>query len=340
MYCKVTHPILSYAAVQQQCQQLDQFILNLQTPSSPSPSDPSATSGATSPSALPEAPSPTPGAPDAQLPGQFQPAQPSQLNQLNQLNQAQTAQQRPNPNPNPKSSQLIPLATVLDSAQGDASWFASPRNAQLMLESAQLPRRELEPGEAGSPLLYRAAGCNRARRCCCTCTKLCDHRCLHDCFVRLWLWKRELDSLGVATSSAQLNHSVQLSQPAQPAQPGEGTRVGNTRLVSAASPYFATQCAVLNVYTSYRQLSQVIGSTVSARMNTHIREAQARGGTNLNAMDYSMQLKLNAKGKPIADPETGRLEVLYWPQSGLCPFCLPDRSYQLKKRMKKVGMPK
>lgn len=53
-----------------------------------------------------------------------------------------------------------------------------------------------------------------------------------------------------------------------------------------------------------------------------------------------MQLKLNAKGKPIADPETGRLEVLYWPQSGLCPFCLPDRSYQLKKRMKKVGMPK
>lgn len=247
------------------------------------------------------------GAPDAQLPGQAQ----------------------------PKPSQLIPLATVLDSAQGDAIWFASPRNAQLMLETAQLnppqlscklPRRELEPGEAGSPLLYRAAGCNRARRCCCTCTKLCAHRCLHDCFVRLWLWKRELDSLDIATSLAQLS------------QPGE--RSGSTRLVSAASPYFATQCAVLNVYTSYKQLSQVIGSTVSARMNTHIREAQARGGTNLNAMDYSMQLKLNAKGKPIADPETGKLEVLYWPQSGLCPFCLPDRSYQLKKRMKKVGMPK
>lgn len=294
MYCKVTHPILSYAAVQQQHQQLDQFILNLQTPGS---SDPSAVTT-------------SPGAPDAQLPGQPQPAQPNQLSQ-----------------PQP---QLIPLATVLDSAQGDASWFASPRNAQC----CELPRRELEPGEAGSPLLYRAAGCNRARRCCCTCTKLCEHRCLHDCFVRLWLWKRELDSLGVATSPAQL------SQPAQPAQPGEDTRVGNTRLVSAASPYFATQCAVLNVYTSYRQLSQVIGSTVSARMNTYIREAQARGGTNLNAMDYSMQLKLNAKGKPIADPDTGKLEVLYWPQSGLCPFCLPDRSYQLKKRMKKVGMPK
>lgn len=313
MYCKVTHPILSYAAAQQQCQQLDQLILNLQTPT-PTPNDPNA---APSPSATSStSPSTTPGAPDAQLPGQSQP------NQLSQLNQAQAAQ------PQPQPAQLIPLATVLDSAQGDASWFASPRNAQLMLET---PRRELEPGEAGSPLLYRAAGCNRARRCCCTCTKLCAHRCLHDCFVRLWLWKRELDSLGVATSPAQLS---------QPAQPGEGTRVGNTRLVSAASPYFATQCAVLNVYTSYRQLSQVIGSTVSARMNTYIREAQARGGTNLNAMDYSMQLKLNAKGKPIADPETGKLEVLYWPQSGLCPFCLPDRSYQLKKRMKKVGMPK
>ena len=308
MYCKVTHPILSYAAVQQQHQQLDQFILNLQTPS---PSDSSAVANSLSSGT-------GAGAPDAQLPGQSQP------NQLSQLNQ-----QRSQP------AQLIPLATVLDSVQGDASWFASPRNAQLMLNSPQpnceLPRRELEPGEAGSPLLYRAAGCNRARRCCCTCTKLCAQRCLHDCFVRLWLWKRELDSLGIATSPAQLS---------QPAQPGEGTRDGNTRLVSAASPYFATQCAVLNVYTSYRQLSQVIGSTVSARMNTYIREAQARGGTNLNAMDYSMQLKLNAKGKPIADPETGRLEVLYWPQSGLCPFCLPDRSYQLKKRMKKVGMPK
>lgn len=284
MYCKVTHPILNQTAVQQQCHQLDQFILNLQTLTSSDPSDPS--SSATSPS---------PGAPDAQLPGQSQPAQ------LIQLKQSQP--------------QLIPLATVLDSAQGDASWFASPRNAQC----CEPPRRELEPGEAGSPLLYRAAGCNRARRCCCTCTKLCAHRCLHDCFVRLWLWKRELDSLGIVTM--------------QPSVAGQ-------KLVSAASPYFATQCAVLNVYTSYKQLSQVIGSTVSARMNTYVREAQARGGTNLNAMDYSMQLKLNAKGKPIADPETGRLEVLYWPQSGLCPFCLPDRSYQLKKRMKKVGMPK
>lgn len=286
MYCKVNYRVApTESELRSTTAQLDQFILNLQTLTST-------------------------GAPDAQLPGQSQPAQ------LSQLNQAQ-----------PKPSQLIPLATVLDSAQGDAVWFASPRNAQR----CEPPRRELEPGEAGSPLLYRAAGCNRARRCCCTCTKLCAHRCLHDCFVRLWLWKRELDSLGIATSPAQLT---------QPAQPGEGTRVGNTQLVSAASPYFATQCAVLNVYTSYKQLSQVIGSTVSARMNTHIREAQARGGTNLNAMDYSMQLKLNAKGKPIADPETGKLEVLYWPQSGLCPFCLPDRSYQLKKRMKKVGMPK
>lgn len=292
MYCKVTYPILDQTATQQLDHQLDQFILNLQTLLTNSSSTPEA--GA--------------GAPNAQLPGQAQ---------SNQLNQQRS-----------KPSQLIPLATVLDSAQGDAIWFASPRNAQLMLSSTQLnppqtncalPRRELEPGEAGSPLLYRAAGCNRARRCCCTCTKLCTHRCLHDCFMRLWLWKRELDSLGIVTM--------------QPSVAGQ-------KLVSAASPYFATQCAVLNVYISYRQLSQVIGSTVSARMNTYVREAQARGGTNLNAMDYSMQLKLNAKGKPIADPETGKLEVLYWPQSGLCPFCLPDRSYQLKKRMKKVGMPK
>ena len=285
MYCKVTHPTLNHTTTQQQDHQLDQFIQTLSNANANANASTSTTPGAGAGAGA--------GAPDAQLPGQSQP---------NQLNQQQPAQ-------------LIPLATVLDSAQGDAIWFASPRNAQR----CELPRRELEPGEAGSPLLYRAVGCNQARKCCCTCTKLCAHRCLHDCFVRLWLWKRELDSLGIVTL--------------QPSVAGQ-------KLVSAASPYFATQCAVLNVYTSYKQLSQVIGSTVSARMNTYVREAQARGGTNLNAMDYSMQLKLNAKGKPIADPETGKLEVLYWPQSGLCPFCLPDRSYQLKKRMKKVGMPK
>lgn len=287
MYCKVHYRVASSPEAQHRQELLlDQFVLNLQTLDPASSTRPSSFTSLNT----------TPGAPDAQLPGQSQPAQ------------------------------LIPLATVLDSAQGDAIWFASPRNAQLLLETAQLLRRELEPGEAGSPLLYRAAGCNRARKCCCTCTRLCAHRCLHDCFVRLWLWKRELDSLGVATSPTQL------SQPSE--------RGGSARLVSAASPYFATQCAVLNVYTSYKQLSQVIGSTVSARMNTYIQEVRVRGGTNLNSMDYSMQLKLNAKGKPIADPDTGKLEVLYWPQSGLCPFCLPDRSYQLKKRMKKVGMPK
>lgn len=287
MYCKVHYRVASSPEAQHRQELLlDQFVLNLQTLDPASSTRPSSFTSLNT----------TPGAPDAQLPGQSQPAQ------------------------------LIPLATVLDSAQGNAIWFASPRNAQLLLETAQLPRRELEPGEAGSPLLYRAAGCNRARKCCCTCTRLCAHRCLHDCFVRLWLWKRELDSLGVATSPTQL------SQPSE--------RGGSARLVSAASPYFATQCAVLNVYTSYKQLSQVIGSTVSARMNTYIQEVRVRGGTNLNSMDYSMQLKLNAKGKPIADPDTGKLEVLYWPQSGLCPFCLPDRSYQLKKRTKKVGMPK
>ena len=149
MYCKVTHPIPSYAAAQQQYQQLDQFILNLQTPPSspsapPSPSatDPSTPSGAGA------------GAPDAQPPGQSQPAQPAQL---------------------------IPLATALDSAQGDAIWFASPRNAQLMRNkppqpNCELPQRELELSETGSPLLYRVTGCNRARRCCCTCTKLCEHQ--------------------------------------------------------------------------------------------------------------------------------------------------------------------
>ena len=297
MYCKVHYRVASSPKDQQQQELLsDQLILNLQT------IEPLGATSLTSAGSTASA-----GAPQL---NQSQPAQPIQLKQLNQL-RVQT-------------TQLIPLATVLDSAQGDATWFASPRNAQRLLESEHRPKRELElvEAETGSPLLYRAVGCNRARKCCCTCTRLCAHRCLHDCFVRLWLWKRELDSLGIATSRAD-----------------EHDQAGQ-KLVSAASPYFATQCAVLNVYTSYKQLSQVIGSTISARMNTHIQEARARGGINLNSMDYSMQLKLNAKGKPIADPETGRLEVLYWPQSGLCPFCLPDRSYQLKKRMKKVGMPK
>ena len=120
MYCKVHYRVASSPEAQHQQELLlDQFVLNLQTPDSTDPIDATSSTLDT-------------GAPDAQLPGQSQPAQSAQPSQLNE-----SQPQRPQP------AQLIPLATVLDSAQGDASWFASPRNAQLMLESAQLTSTQL-----------------------------------------------------------------------------------------------------------------------------------------------------------------------------------------------------
>lgn len=162
------------------------------------------------------------------------------------------------------------------------------------------------------PLQYRTLGCKRGMSCCCNCTTACDRRCLHDCFIRLWFWAQELKGLGVDF------------------EPG-------ARLLSLTNPHFATQCTLMTICTSYRHLTRMVNGLITGRNNPAIRDLYQREGTNPGKMDYSQQLQLTADGKIIADPVTGHLKIRAWPESGLCPYCLPRRSVDNRKRKKRVG---
>lgn len=162
------------------------------------------------------------------------------------------------------------------------------------------------------PLQYRTLGCKRGMSCCCNCTTACDRRCLHDCFVRLWFWAQELKGLGVDF------------------EPG-------ARLLPLTNPHFATQCTLMTICTGYRHLTRMVNGLITGRNNPVIRDLYQREGTNPGKMDYSQQLQLTADGKIIADPVTGHLKIRAWPESGLCPYCLPRRSVDNRKRKKRVG---
>lgn len=162
------------------------------------------------------------------------------------------------------------------------------------------------------PLQYRTLGCKRGMSCCCNCTIACDRRCLHDCFVRLWFWAQELKGLGVDF------------------EPG-------ARLLPLTNPHFATQCTLMTVCTGYRHLTRMVNGLITGRNNPAIRDLYQREGINPGKMDYSQQLQLTADGKIIADPVTGHLKIRAWPESGLCPYCLPRRSIDNRKRKKRVG---
>lgn len=162
------------------------------------------------------------------------------------------------------------------------------------------------------PLQYRTLGCKRGMSCCCNCTIACDRRCLHDCFIRLWFWAQELKGLGVDF------------------EPG-------ARLLPLTNPHFATQCTLMTICTGYRHLTRMVNGLITGRNNPAIRDLYQREGTNPGKMDYSQQLQLTADGKIIADPVTGHLKIRAWPESGLCPYCLPRRSVDNRKRKKRVG---
>lgn len=162
------------------------------------------------------------------------------------------------------------------------------------------------------PLQYRTLGCKRGMSCCCNCTIACDRRCLHDCFIRLWFWAQELKGLGVDF------------------EPG-------ARLLPLTNLHFATQCTLMTICTGYRHLTRMVNGLITGRNNPVIRDLYQREGTNPGKMDYSQQLQLTADGKIIADPVTGHLKIRAWPESGLCPYCLPRRSVDNRKRKKRVG---
>lgn len=55
----------------------------------------------------------------------------------------------------------------------------------------------------------------------------------------------------------------------------------------------------------------------------------------IDAYDYGCTCKIDDKGLPLVDDSSGRIMVLPWPESGMCPFCLNPK--ELKVYSKRNG---
>jgi hypothetical protein len=150
---------------------------------------------------------------------------------------------------------------------------------------------------------FRGGPCNRSIRCCGVCTRKCYHRCIQDCLHRIYMWKMSLDN-GVD--------------------------------LPLAERYATTQ-----KFENLAEMSWVVSEILSQSSNTKVRKymqhENLRPEENPNKIDYAPSYAVDPNnGKRVVDISTGELLIRKWPESGLCPYCLPnatiDRRYARSKK--------
>lgn len=156
---------------------------------------------------------------------------------------------------------------------------------------------------------FRGGQCPRTRRCCGDCVRQCYTRCVQDCLHRLWVW----------------NQMVQATPEA------ERDRIP-----------LAVRLIVNQKFESHQQLSWCVGEILSRKTNAQLKEYMERAGLNNYTHpyrnEYGPTVRIDPKtGRRMVNPITGQIQLVEWPESGLCPYCLPnvtiDRHY-VKKEVK------
>lgn len=156
---------------------------------------------------------------------------------------------------------------------------------------------------------FRGGPCARSMKCCGACSRQCRQRCVQDCLHRLYLWHKLVEN----TPETEYD-SIPLS----------------IRLI------------VNQKFTSHEHMSWVIGEILSQHTNSKLKEymqnAELRPEENPYKTDYAAQVEVDpSTGRRVVNPSTGQLHILEWPQTGLCPYCLPevtvDRRYSKKQRI-------
>lgn len=153
--------------------------------------------------------------------------------------------------------------------------------------------------ERGLPLdavPFRGGSCSRTRKCCGECTRICNTRCIQDCLHRLYLWQQMVE------------HTPE----------SERSRIP-----------LAIRLIVEQRFTTYEQLSRCVSEIISVHTNTelskYMEEAGLKRYEHPQHMDYSPSVVLDpATGKRKVNPNTGEISYRNWPESGLCPHCLPN----------------
>lgn len=158
---------------------------------------------------------------------------------------------------------------------------------------------------------FRGGPCARSLRCCGVCSRQCYHRCIQDCLHRVYMWRKLVES----TPSTE-REKLPL----------------NLRMI------------VSQKFETLEDLSWVVGEILSKNTNVALKEYMKNANISPNSnpykIDYAPQVEVDPHtGKRKCDARTGELHILAWPQTGLCPFCLPDVTIDGRVARKRSSKP-
>lgn len=163
-----------------------------------------------------------------------------------------------------------------------------------------------------SDVPFRYKGCSRGNLTCCgTCMFKCPGRCPQDVMYRAYLLCGHLLDAPEGTFEERWNNSSATSRMMY-------------KELTSEHPRFKV---VLNI----------LEDNFSIRSNKNLRATMLNGESadNPNKLNYAPTfayeqrvIKLpngdqDVKYIPKANPETGDFQILHWPRSGVCPFCIP-----------------
>lgn len=160
-----------------------------------------------------------------------------------------------------------------------------------LMELKRLAENGNSLDEIGTVIPFRGGPCDRTTRCCSVCTRRCFRRCIQDCLTRLYLWKQT-----VGSTPESEREKLPL----------------NMRMI------------VVQKFATWGELSWAVGEMISKHTNPAIKEYTY--AENPYKLNYEPAIELDESGKVRTNPVTGELSIARWPNSGLCPYCLPDRT--------------
>lgn len=142
---------------------------------------------------------------------------------------------------------------------------------------------------------FRNSECTRTDKCCGVCTRRCHSRCIQDCLNRLYMWRQMVK----ATPASQYEQIP-----------------------------LAIRMIVEQDFETLYDLSWCVGEIISRNSNAtlqkYMEEQKMYPAENPYKLDYAPRYDVDeCTGKRKVD-SSGRIQILEWPKSGLCPFCLPN----------------
>lgn len=147
---------------------------------------------------------------------------------------------------------------------------------------------------------FKIRYCANAFKCCGTCMQYCEYRCVQDVLHRFYLWCYGCYTEKESSREIQIM-TAKLMDP----------RVKFEELLDMM----------------YSKISPVVNKRLAKDLREEVLDE------NPYVLNYEPIIPghLSEKGKYVkeVDPDTGMYRVIQWPDSGLCPYCMPDSTIRL-----------